>query len=66
MVWLYRSPIPVGRRGVFDSFKLFLPCRRGLRGRGGGGRHPAMQRHKQLNVQLRVHYFLSDFQDFFV
>jgi hypothetical protein len=25
MVWLYRSPIPVGRRGVFYSFKLFLP-----------------------------------------
>jgi hypothetical protein len=24
MVWLYRSPIPVGRRGVISSFKLFL------------------------------------------
>jgi hypothetical protein len=26
MVWLYLSPIPVGRRGVISSFKLFLPA----------------------------------------
>jgi hypothetical protein len=26
MAWLYCLPIPVGRRGVFYSFKLFLPA----------------------------------------
>jgi hypothetical protein len=26
MVWLNRSPIPVGRRGVNSSFQLFLPA----------------------------------------
>jgi hypothetical protein len=25
MVWQYCSPIPVGRRGVISSLKLFLP-----------------------------------------
>ncbi len=33
MVWLYRSVIPVGRRGVIFSFKLFLPA---FATRGGG------------------------------
>jgi hypothetical protein len=48
MVWLYRSPIQVGRRGVISLFKLFLPAfatRRG-RGVGGGGRHPVGERHR--------------------
>ncbi len=36
MVWLYWSPIPVGRRGVFSSFKWFLPAFATRRGRGGG------------------------------
>jgi hypothetical protein len=37
MIWLYRPPIPVGRRGVFYSFKwfLYLPIA-ALIGRGGG------------------------------
>jgi hypothetical protein len=26
MVWLYRSRVPVGKRAVFYSFKLFLPA----------------------------------------
>ncbi len=26
MVWLYRSPLPVGRRGVISPFKWFLPA----------------------------------------
>ncbi len=34
MVWLYLSPILVGRRGVFYSFKLYLPAFTALRGRG--------------------------------
>ncbi len=38
MVWLYRSPIPVGRRGVFHSLKWFLPAFASLW--GGGGQHP--------------------------
>ncbi len=37
MVWLHRSSIPVGRRGAFYLFKLFLPAFAALRGRGGGG-----------------------------
>ncbi len=39
MVWLYRLPIPVGRRGVISSDKWFLPAFPRL-GEGGGGRHP--------------------------
>ncbi len=38
-VWLCRSPIPVGRRGVISSFKWFLPAF-ATRRRRGGGRHP--------------------------
>jgi hypothetical protein len=36
MVLLHRSPIPVGRRGVF-SFKWFLPAFTAPTGKGGGG-----------------------------
>jgi hypothetical protein len=39
MVWLNRSPIPVGTRGVISLFKLFLSCLPSRRVRGGG-RHP--------------------------
>ncbi len=35
MVWLYRSPIPVRRRGVISSFKWFLPAFATRRERGG-------------------------------
>ncbi len=35
MVWLCRSPIPVGWRGVSYLFKLFLFAVASLRGRGG-------------------------------
>jgi hypothetical protein len=37
MVWLYRSPILVGRRGVFNLFKcrLYPPSRRLEDGEGG-------------------------------
>ncbi len=34
MVWLYRSPIPVGKRELFYSFKLLLPVFAPLRGGG--------------------------------
>ncbi len=42
MVWLYRSPIPEGRRGVISSVKndFYLPS---LRVGGGGGRHPVFK-----------------------
>ncbi len=35
-IWLYRSHIPVGRRGVFYSVKWYLPAFAALRGGGGG------------------------------
>ncbi len=34
MVWLYRSPFSVGRRGVISSLKCFLPAFTTRRGRG--------------------------------
>ena len=37
MVWLYRSPIPVGRRGVISSIKLFLPAFHRVEEGGGVG-----------------------------
>ncbi len=37
MVWLYRSHIPLGRRGVISSFIIFLPGFAKRRGRRGGG-----------------------------
>ncbi len=40
MVWLYRSPIPVGRRRVISSLKWFLPASLHVFERGGEGRHP--------------------------
>ncbi len=40
MVWLYCSLIPVGRRGVFYSFKWFLPAFAALEECGWGGQHP--------------------------
>jgi hypothetical protein len=41
-VWLYRSPIPVRRRGYFTRSNYFnLPSRR-LLGGGGGGQHPVV------------------------
>jgi hypothetical protein len=35
-VWLYRSPIPVGRRGVLYLFKWFLPAFAAPKVGGGG------------------------------
>jgi hypothetical protein len=41
MVWLYRSPIPVGMRGYFtrsnDYYLLLLRLEEGDEGGGGGG-----------------------------
>jgi hypothetical protein len=46
MVWLHRSPIPVRRRGVISSFKLFLLAFATRKGGGrGGGRHPVLDYH---------------------
>jgi hypothetical protein len=44
MVRLYRSPISVGRRGVFTCSKLFLPAFVALRAREswGRGQHPVV------------------------
>ncbi len=39
-VWLYRSPVPVGIRGVFIKFTWFLPALVTPK-RGGGGRESA-------------------------
>ena len=44
MVLLHRSPISVGRRGVFYSFKWFLPPWR--KWGGGGVRHPLHVHHR--------------------
>jgi hypothetical protein len=37
MVWLYRSPVAVGREGVFCLLKFFLPAFSAATGGGGGG-----------------------------
>jgi hypothetical protein len=43
MVWLNCSPVTVGMRGVFCSFKLFLPAfPRVEEGGVHGGRHPVL------------------------
>jgi hypothetical protein len=42
VVWQYRSPITVGRRGVMSSFKCFLPAVATCGGRGC--RHPVSRR----------------------
>jgi len=36
MVWLNRSPIPVGRRGIISTFKLFIPAFTTRKGRDEG------------------------------
>jgi hypothetical protein len=55
MVWLYRSPIPVGRRGVISSFKdFYLPW---LRVEGGGGR---------VDTQWPGAHFLNIFLNMFL
>jgi hypothetical protein len=46
MVWLYRSPIPVGRRGIFIARSddlASLRCAYRKAGGGGGGQHPVCQ-----------------------
>jgi hypothetical protein len=44
MVWLYLSPVPVGRRGYFSrSDDFYLPSLRFYEGGGGGGQHPVCQ-----------------------
>ncbi len=40
MVWLYRSRIPVGRRGFFYLFIWSLPAFAAPWGRGGRSQHP--------------------------
>ena len=42
MVWLYRSPILVGRKGVFYLFNWFLTAFAVPRGRGRGSQHPVV------------------------
>jgi hypothetical protein len=36
LVWLYRSPIQVGKEGVFYLPMVITTCLRGARGWGGG------------------------------
>ncbi len=50
MVRLYRTPIPVGRRGVFYSFKWFLPAFAALR-EAGGGQHPVGPQYQLITVR---------------
>jgi hypothetical protein len=50
MVWQYHPPIPVGRRGLFYSFKLFLPACTTLKGGGGGSAHWAPPPHLSSRV----------------
>ncbi len=70
MVWLYRSPFPLGIRGVFLLFKWFLPAFVAPKG-GVGSQHPVaslqyMRREGAVERQLplpdcRVHaclYFI--------
>ncbi len=58
MVWLYRSPIPVGRREVFSCSNYFyLPSRR-IKGGGGGESIPCV-----LHMYESIIYF-SDLVDF--
>ncbi len=46
MVWLYHSPIPVGRRGVNLLVQKISACRHGLRGgEVGSGQHPVIMPH---------------------
>jgi hypothetical protein len=50
MVWLYHSPIPVGRRGVNLLVQQISACRHGLRGgEVGSGRHPVIMPHNIPN-----------------
>ncbi len=58
VVWLYRSPIPVGRRGVISSFKWFLPVFATRRGREGEGQHPVgMRGTARISKELRYLQF---------
>ncbi len=60
MVWIHRSPIQVGRRGVISSFKTwFLPAFATRRGRGRGSA-PRDKFSSQLSV-----FMLSHFSRFF-
>ncbi len=58
MVWIYRSPIPVVRRGVFYSSKWFLPAFAALRGRGRGsapcGHRPQLLRSSHFCYTLSI------------
>ncbi len=53
MVWLHRSPIPVGRRGEISSFKLFLPAFPHLE-EGGWGSAPCGP-GKETNQRIEVY-----------
>ncbi len=58
MVWLYRSPIPVGRRGIFSYlFKLFLPAFAVHTGRGGS-QHPLRKILKSWKTYLEKRLLL--------
>jgi hypothetical protein len=57
MVWLYRTPILVGRRRVISSFKLFLPVFGTSRG-GGRESAPCALNAKPLNGEQLCHFFM--------
>jgi hypothetical protein len=62
MIWLYHSPIPVGRRGIIE---LVSTCRHGLRGRGGVGtlwcKSGLRIRVTSIRIRMRIqsHFFTS-------
>jgi hypothetical protein len=41
MVWLYRSPIPLGCSVIFYMFQMISTCLRGCQRKGEGSQHPA-------------------------
>ncbi len=53
MVWLYRSPIPVGKKGVFYSLQFFLPAIAALRGRGGDQHHVGVTQYNSHSLTLQ-------------
>ncbi len=52
MVWLYRLPTPVGRRGIISSVKWFLPVVATATHRGSGGKGVGTLRHKLGKLQV--------------
>jgi hypothetical protein len=66
MVWLYRSPIPVGRRRVISSFKRFLPALRYAWRKGEGRWHPVVERFRYCKKKKYAYELERGGEDTFV